>query len=291
MKNISKNIGVEGRFRAQVIESDGDISFDSGEVKNLITDVALSKDRFPSGTQYTRYLCIGSGVVTTPSYSDTSLGNQVGGVSIYFYPNLAVGSVEADGFSCSNSGVATFDNLDHEISELGLREGGVTGPLLTRSLLKDADGNSTTVSVGPGQTLKITYTVYWFIPFVLAEGITPSPHGNIEWVLAQKYIDAKTQASASRVAQDMGSPWGWAGSYKILGWNASQSYSVDAVNRKSTITASIAATTDDRTKLTGDFILSGGSYAQYGLQLKAPYTLPANYDLAIEAEISWGRMP
>lgn len=291
MMNKRKTIGVEGRFRAQLIETDGSVSFDSGETKNLITDLALSQNRFPSGSQYTRHLCIGAGVVTPPSYSDTNLGNQVANANIYFYPNSAQGTVEADGFLCQNSGVATFENLQHDISELGLRESGASGTLLTRALIKDGSGNPTTISVGAGQTLKITYTIYWFIPFVLAEGVTATPHGNVEWKLANKLSQNPTAYSANLVASDMGSPWGWAGSYKILGTNAQQSFNVDTVNRKTTITASIAATASDRAKPIGHFILSGGTNSQYGLELKAPYTLPANNDLAIVAEITWGRMP
>jgi hypothetical protein len=281
-------IGLKGRFHAQIIEADGSVSFDAGEQANLITDSALDYNKFPGSSTD---LCIGSGVVTEPSVTDTNLGNQVAAANITL-GTLAGASAGVDGYSIRKSGVAEFSGPLNDITELGLRNSG--NVLITRALIRDANGDQTSLSVGSEQTLKLTYYIYYYAPYELDSGVTSTPHGDLSWAIRINPF-TKNQSGANSLSGYIGLvPYGF-DSYRsaILGRPGSGSVAYDYLNRKGVLTANLPAQTLDLVKSAGDTLYSGYSYykSDYHLILTAPYTLPKNHDFSISAEICWGRLP
>jgi hypothetical protein len=280
-------IGIEGRFRTQIIESDGSVSFDSGENKNLITDGALDFKSFPPSGGIN--LCLGSGVVTAPAVTDTNLGNQTASSAIGFPDYYKNATVEATGFSCKRWATTDFDGYNETFSEIGLKSSPST--LLTRSLIKDSNGDPTTITVTSEQTLRITYTLYYFFPFFISTGVTATPHGDLNWSIEHKYSDAQTRANALNVAEDAHRAWGWYTTYcDLFGKTPTSSLAIDTVNRKVTLTSEIPAQAADIVLAIGDDIYEASYPHAYRIVATQPYTLPANYNFAISAEIFWGRL-
>jgi hypothetical protein len=275
-------VGVKGRFRTQIIEADGSVSFDAGEQDNLITDGALDYGTFPGGNTY---LCLGSGVVTTPAITDTNLGNQIATA----YINIGTNRTETDtglGYEISKSGTCNFDGLDADISELGLRIGSAsTSTLITRALIKDINGEPTTITVGPGQTLKLTYTLFWFMPKFISSGITPTPHGDLHWEIKiyMAYGALEGQAFGFDPLSKM----------MIAGTTSTVSTSTrDIANRKTTVEATRPAQSTDKTITAGTAFAYPYAYnprVAYRVYLTQDFTIPANYDFTMAIESSWGR--
>jgi hypothetical protein len=289
-------IGIKGRFHPQIIDKDGSVIEDFGEQDNLITDQALAIDApFYSAV----YLCLGSGVVTAPSVSDTNLGNQVASVggSINRY---GASSFDATGFHVEKYGEFQYTDLIDPISELGLRKDGAAGTLITRALIKDTNGNPTTITVGAGQTLKLTYRVYFFIPYILGSGVTPTPHGDLHWELRYSQPLNASGLTYARAGATHYYGWFYHSSdthYKIMaGVNLTNlSQTVDTVNRTKVMTGTTALLTAEKVMAAGDIFWDSGrsnySGGGHSVFLTQPFTVPANYNFTMTIEISWGRLP
>lgn len=294
---MNKNqIGIKGRFHTQIIDKNGSIIEDLGVQDNLITDLALGMDApFYSAV----YLCLGSGVVTTPSVSDTNLGNQVasksGGVS-----SNGVSSFDATGFHIEKYGIFQFEGLSGSISELGLRKGGATGTLITRALIKDINGNPTTITVGDGQTLKLTYKLYFYIPYIIGSGVTPTPHGDLHWEMRFNYPLNASGLSYAKQVVSMGYGWHYYSGdihYKHMAGESlvELSQDVDTVNRTKVMTGTSKIFTAENVMAAGELFwnLGRSRYANAGhsVYLTQPFTIPANYNFTMTVEVSWGRLP
>jgi hypothetical protein len=284
-------IGIEGRFRTQIIESDGSVSFDSGENKNLITDGALDFSNFPPSGGID--LCLGSGVVTVPAVTDTNLGNQTASSAISFPNYYKDATIEATGYSCKRWGTCDLTGYNETFSEIGLK---VTSPLtlITRALIKDSNGDPTTISISAAQTLRITYSLYYFYPFFISAGVTATPHGDLSWSIEHIYsaVDKRTLTNALLIAKSANNTWGWDTTYSdTLGIGSSNSVVIDIPNRKSTLTAVLSAQASDKSIVIGGEIYQASYANKYRIVATQPYTLPANYNFTLSAEISWGRMP
>lgn len=304
-------VSVRGRYSYKKIESDGSVVFESTEVDNLILDNWFGSNAFvlPSTSLY---LCVGAGVVTPPAVTDTDLGNQVSGKS-FNLANAAYYSVHEVGTNYNiikGSQTATFtysDISNNEISELGLRISNATGTLITRALIKDDLGNETTIQLSTGQSLVLTYSIYFYIPKVIASGTAVLPYGTFDYVIGLP--------SMYRGATDEISYWDryyyvtytpapykpifYTGTTGAIGTNNLSSVTVDTVNKEITYYAYGAAQTTD-TPLGGTSyssvrggVLAGGnaSTAVFSItSTTAPFfTLPANYDIDLSWKISYGR--
>lgn len=304
MKN---KIGVKGRFHPQIVNSDGSIELDLGVQDNLITDAALGFDNFMSGSTY---LCLGSGVVTEPSVTDTNLGNQVAQSSstVRFSTKKELSSYDSNGFHITLTSVTEFEGLSTEITELGLRrDNSTTGTLITRALIKDLAGNPTSISVGAGQTLRLTYLMYMYFPHSLGTGVTSTIHGDMHWEIKfSRPLDDNGLSSALSMAY---SSFGWMGGYssdryyKYMMGNSLDSLHqvVDTANMTKTITGVRPAKTTDYTVTTShsqsgsiwylSSIRNNSRAAGYSVYATQPFTLPKNYDFEMTVQISWGRLP
>jgi len=304
--NTQIQIGIKGAYAYQVIDDvTGDIVVDVPEQTNLILDSYLDIPR-PLPNQ-TTFLCLGSGVVTPPSVTDTDLGNQVAGT---YMGGWSVGTYQdsTDNFLISLRSTTDFTNIiNNEISELGVRLNNSTGTLITRALIKDTNGNPASISVGEGQTLRFTYSLYFKIPKAIFSGSVSTPHGIIEYeysigdqVVTQSLIEAFV-----RYSEYGGSNQGQAYAVYFSNGSSAGSYgskSLDIPNRKVISTFNVPAATSDRilgapasTGWTDRLLFKMARYND-PFHFRVPknatrLTLPANYDLTVQLEITWGRLP
>lgn len=298
---MKKNeIGIKGRFSTQLIEPGGGVSFDSGEQDNLILDGYLSLDQpLPVNGSY---IAIGAGVVTTPTITDTNLGNQIKTAQASFAGVSTVNDV--DGALCKFSDTVDFTGFSGEdVSEIGIRNGSSSGLLITRSLIKDNLGNPTTITVNAGQTLRITYSIYVYFPAIISSGITSTPHGDLEW----SYILDQNAASTSHSINSSHKYGGNPNTNNFSLGRARLYYGTSYTDTPGSITRTVSGSTATLSAYwpaTGtDRVLGSTNRAynplfvsfyvacNYVLMLDAPYTLPANYDFSISWEVTWGRLP
>ena len=290
--NCQSHIGIKGAYSYQVIDdSTGDILVDAPEQDNLILDSYLDL-----GTPYpsAAFLCIGAGVVTPPTVTDTDLGNQIkSSVASFSFESFVS---DGDYFTRKASTVRDFTNFNgQEVSEVGVRSGGASGVLVTRALIKDAQGVPTTIQVNPGQTLRLTYSLYFKVKKVLGSGVFSTPHGDLNWIIAPTtnyYLDSFTSNQFYSLKN-------YAFSLPFRSASSSSNNVKDIPNRKVTCTATLVADSSDRsTGTTGQtdygyrFLMTtqGGSDYPF-MYVSSHYTLPANYDFSITWEITWGRLP
>lgn len=285
------SIGIEGKFSVQVLDHNGAVCFDSGERKNLILDSFLDL-RSPLPTS-SAYLCIGAGVVTAPSYSDTNLGNQIASENIVF--SGISSEVDTDGILSKFSGVADFTGLNgEEVSELGIRNSSSSGVLITRSLIKDSSGDATTITVNSGQTLRITYSIYVYFPILIGSGVISTPHGDLGW---SYLIDSPSSSFHNKITNS--DRFGGSRSSSV----ASNNYAYFERNNEpevksagymsQSITGSSASMSASLSSVDYDRVFTNCHNrlaCEYGIKFDPMYTLPANYNFTISWEVTWGRL-
>lgn len=287
--NINK-FGIKGSYEIQLKNKDGSVLIDTGEQDNLILDGALD---FISPFSTDLYLTLGSGVVTEPAVTDTSLGNQVYSEStLLFRDNY---TTDSGGLTTRHKTTKVLKNTNAEFSEIGIsRRVSSTDTQLTRALIKDASGTPTTISVTSDQELHITYYVYFYIPWVIGSGITSTPHGDLEWVYKLPVDESSSSNDLGSLASMATNPYGWSNvSFSLISGNTTKSESNDIANRTRTMTLHRAAITSSRTISAGGAITGLDAYfkSTYRLYAVNAYTLPANYDFTITLQVSWGRLP
>ncbi|PHS64330.1 MAG: hypothetical protein COB09_08105 [Thalassobium sp.] len=283
-------IGIKGAYAYQVIDdSTGEMVIDVPEQTNLILDSYLDMGRFaPAGT----YLCLGSGVVTPPSVSDTDLGNQIKVQSISMNSNSDVEDHQ-DYKIVKRYGSCDFTGFSGEaITELGIRKDNNNGVLVTRALIKDSEGVPTQITVNAGQTLRITYAIYFKLPKIVSSGVTPTPHGDLHWCLAADESLANWGYYLAGLKFDLETGFNQFG---LFGRGlATATIAWDIPNRTVTLTAKTPAQSSVTTSQPGSPIWVPRYASIYKMIIPiggAQYTIPANYDLTISWEITWGRLP
>lgn len=161
---MSNTISIAGEYRIVAHDADGNVTFDSGNQRNIILNAGIDLLGGPSSADMMSYCLIGSGN-TAPNPEQEELEDYV-----------AVHSSVADGESHYNydagdalykvgrSKQYTFTDLNNvQISELGLAASFTSEQsyeLCTRALIKDANGNPTTLTVLTGGTLNVFYTLW-----------------------------------------------------------------------------------------------------------------------------------
>ena len=163
---MNTNIGMTGEFRCVVKKSDGSTKIDTGYQKNLILNQGLDFFGGGNGTSMMEFCIIGSGN-SKPVYTQNKLDTAIAGVSVsdnfstkYDYDAARDGSLYKTNRVCKYS----FTELNNvNISELGLAStysNATTYFLCTRALIKDSNGNPTTITVLNGEQLDIYYKLW-----------------------------------------------------------------------------------------------------------------------------------
>lgn len=161
---MSNTISIAGEYRIVAHDADGNVTFDSGNQRNIILNAGINLLGGPSSADMMSYCLIGSGK-TVPNPEQEELDTYV-----------AVHSSVADGephynydgddalYKVGRTKQYTFTGLNNvQISELGLAAEYTDEniyKLCTRALIKDTTGNPTTLTVLTGGTLNVFYTLW-----------------------------------------------------------------------------------------------------------------------------------
>lgn len=162
---MQANMGMSGEFRCVVKRADGSTKIDTGYQKNLILNQGL--DFFGGGHDRNMMdsCVIGSGN-SQPSYTQNKLDTAVAGVSGATFSTKYDYDASRDGNLYKTNKVCkySFTGLNNvNISELGLASTYSNTSayyLCTRALIKDSQGNPTTITVLSGEILEIYYKLW-----------------------------------------------------------------------------------------------------------------------------------
>ena len=162
---MQANMGIAGEFRCVVKRADGSTKIDTGYQKNLILNQGL--DFFGGGNGYNmmNYCVIGSGN-SQPNYTQNKLDATIIGVTgtSWSYKNDYNAATDGDLYKVNRVNKYSFSGLNNiNVSELGLAStysNATTYFLCTRALIKDSQGNPTTITVLNGEVLEIYYKLW-----------------------------------------------------------------------------------------------------------------------------------
>lgn len=147
-----------GHYRLRVIRADGsiktDLSFD-----NLITDGGLNYMGNNSG--YLLWCQVGSGT-TAPANADTALANRIAGTNTASN-NETIQSTPPYYIAQNRTFVFATGTATGNISEVGVGWA-TSGSLFSRALIRDAQGNPTTITVLDDESLEVTYQFRHYAP-------------------------------------------------------------------------------------------------------------------------------
>lgn len=155
---------VSGRYTLKVTRPDGTVR-ESLEFDNLITDAGI--DNFATTGNHTKHCFVGSGN-TAPAATDTALVNQIAESNQAV--NAGIGNVFTDD-PTNNQGYQYFRKtyrFDAGVAQGVLAEigtGDTPGTSLTsRALIRDGNGNPTTITVLADEILDVTFEVRMYYP-------------------------------------------------------------------------------------------------------------------------------
>lgn len=165
-----------GRFKIKVEREDGSVE-DTGFINNLFLNNYFALQNYSTYSLRSVYCLFGTGS-TPPALTDVALENQVENGHILIKSNDYMRQVPFEqGFEPDNQYkwfmkyTMTFEGtkglFEGNISEIGLSYGHSNDYnfLFTRALIKDAQGNPTTISVGPNDIVTVVYEVGYKMDF------------------------------------------------------------------------------------------------------------------------------
>ena len=162
---MNTNIGMTGEFRVVVKRADGSTKIDTGYQKNLILNQGLDFFGGDNGDDMTAYCVIGSGN-SQPIYTQNKLDAFLAATGTTGYPVYKTDYDKIrDGnlYKASVTNQYAFTNIVGNICEIGLASGYSNSSsynLCTRAIIKDSNGNPTTISVLSGEILDIYYKLW-----------------------------------------------------------------------------------------------------------------------------------
>lgn len=162
---MQANMGMAGEFRCVVKRADGSTKIDTGYQENLILNQGLDFFGGGKGTDMMSYCVIGSGN-SQPVYTQNKLDTAITGVSGATFSTKYDYDASRDGNLYKTNKVCkySFTGLNNvNISELGLASvyNSISNYFLcTRALIKDSQGNPTTITVLSGEILDIYYKLW-----------------------------------------------------------------------------------------------------------------------------------
>ena len=163
---MNTNIGMAGEFRCVVKRADGSVKLDTGYQKNLILNQGLDFFGSDNTTYYFNSVCVVGTGNSIPNVTQTKLDNAVG-YAIFAdvgdkndYDAARDGNLYKTSRQCKYS-IKGLGNAN--ITEVGLASSfssNTNYSLNTRALIKDSNGNPTTITVLSGEQLDIYYKVW-----------------------------------------------------------------------------------------------------------------------------------
>ena len=162
---MQANMGMAGEFRVVVKRADGSTKLDTGYQKNLILNQGLDFFGGGNGSDMMQYCVIGSGN-SQPVYTQNKLDTAVAGINGAASSTKYDYNTSTDGnlYKTNRERKYSFTGLNNvNISEVGLASNysnTTTYYLCTRALIKDNNGNPTTITVLNGEQLEIYYKLW-----------------------------------------------------------------------------------------------------------------------------------
>lgn len=163
-----------GKFNITVQREDGTVE-ETGYVDNLFLNNYFALSDSTRG--FSSIYCLFGTGSTPPTVNDTSLENFVTGASIKSYTN-ASNDLSGNLFEKSyDEATKTFTSswtvkfnaskgaIIGNMSEIGISYARDDSKLFTRSLIKDAQGNPTTISLGANDVVSVTYIIGYTMDF------------------------------------------------------------------------------------------------------------------------------
>ena len=310
---MQANMGMAGEFRVVVKRADGSVKTDTGYQKNLILNQGLDFFGGGKGSDMMAYCVIGSGN-SQPSYTQNKLDTAITGVSGDHFSFKYDYDAARDGSLYKTNRVLkySFTGLNNvNVSELGLAStyrNETNYFLCTRALIKDSNGNSTTITVLSGESLQIYYKLWAVFDTTdktgrinLLDGVGGSvaynwklrpayvaditTYKNVGFVLGQPYNRYCT-FNTGDLANITSIPSGSGGNYDLNGLASYVSGSYKRVNSQ-------VLTIDQENKPIRTFTLAT-TMGVYQIRLgsvadDSPITKTNTQTLSIPIEISWGR--
>lgn len=149
----------QGLYRTEILRPDGTVRYDSGLHGNMITDNGLNEIGYSLGS-FLSDCYVGTGT-NPPTAGDTSLQNQVMRAASGNRVATNRKQVSAAPYYSEQTCIWTFDAATANVTlgEMGTAGNNQTNKILTRSLMKDTEGNPTTVTLLVGEVLRITHVL------------------------------------------------------------------------------------------------------------------------------------
>lgn len=163
-----------GRFRA-VVSKDAEcrqVVADTGFFDNLITNTGMNRvgevitnaqDSLASFVALCGRFVVGSGS-SEPQFTDTALQNPIAFASANPVLNNASSNYERGWYEITVQHQFGQGQAAGNLSEIGIQHTGASGPLWSRALILDGQGNPTTITVLPADFLTCYYTLRIMIP-------------------------------------------------------------------------------------------------------------------------------
>ena len=155
-------VGLYGEVKVIVKRADGTVRLDTGFFPNVITNLGL--DAIGSNTHLFRFCAVGGGN-STPLNTNIKLdnflgvGSQISSESKYDYDPVR----DTEFYKCSRTVGYRFTGLDNKnISEVGLVSSNIPEQhsALTRTLIKNSNGDPTVITILSGEILELQYRLW-----------------------------------------------------------------------------------------------------------------------------------
>lgn len=155
-------VGLYGEVQVIVKRADGTVRLDTGFFPNIITNLGL--DAIGNNSYLFQYCAVGSGN-SVPQHTNTRLdnylvvGREFTSASKYDYDPER----DTEYYKCSRTVGYRFTGLDNQnISEVGLVSSHYADEHLayTRTLIKNSEGEPTTITVLQGEILELQYRLW-----------------------------------------------------------------------------------------------------------------------------------
>lgn len=154
---IPIHMTVSGEYCLQVRKKTGEVVKDTGFFKNLITNQGLD-NICGSNNAALRYMSVGTGT-TAPAVTDTQLVNFRAVADVAATGNTAISSLDTTNNYLIGTLTASFLNgsASGNISEVGVGAEPNGTRLTSRALVRDANGDPTTITVLSDEDLVVIY--------------------------------------------------------------------------------------------------------------------------------------
>lgn len=307
------SVGLAGEFRCVVTKTDGTIKEDTGYQKNLILNQGLNFFGGNQGSSFNLICAVGSGN-STPAITQTGLDAFIalvaGSETTYDVSYVDTGDNLYRMWEQKKYRFTGLNNVN--ISEVGLCSAGSSSTsynLTTRALIKDSEGNPTTITVKSDETLDIYYKIYKVVDvsdksFVvnILDGnggavpynavIRPIAVGKDGWRMVSNAISTagEIHTGTDDLSAITTKPSAYSGGRSIL-----SGYTTDSLKRTLTLEFNLSeGNRAIRTVTFDDYFIRTFSFFPFQMRLgrvsdDAPLTKNNQETLTVPFEISWGR--